>query len=57
MPCGMSENALQKSKNKGKRSGKSMAAPVRGGQGNIRVLDAAESGHIFSLAFFLSCNL
>ena len=43
MPCGMSENVLQKSKNKGKRSGKSMAAPVCDGQGNIRVLNAAES--------------
>lgn len=39
---GASENPLQKSRNKGKRSSKSMAALVRGGQGNIRVLNAAE---------------
>jgi len=40
---GVTENALQKSRNKGKRSNKSMAALVRGGQGNARVLNAAES--------------
>lgn len=41
--AGASENPLQKSRSKGKKSGKSMAALVRGGQGNIRVLNAAES--------------